>query len=76
MFNQKFAFLVSIFSKFYENLFTISPRGYIRYIRNTLSNESDCFHYHIHKNMVLPGNIDVIIIPKDTPQCSELHHLK
>ena len=26
--------------------------------------------------MVLPGNIYVIIMPKDTPECTELHHLK
>ena len=41
-----------------------------------LSSESDCFHYLLHKNIVLPGNISVIIMPKDTLECTELHHLK
>ena len=41
-----------------------------------LGSGSDCFHYLLHKNIVLPGNISVIIMPKDTLECTELHHLK
>ena len=46
-----------------------------KYIRNTLSSESDCFHYLLHNIMVLPGNVYVVVMPKDTSECSELHHL-
>ena len=57
-------------------MFTISLKSLqgnliIMYIRNTLSSESDCFYYLLHKNMVLPGNIYVIIMPKATPGCSK-----
>ena len=58
----------------YENMPTISHKFLRENIRNTLSSESDCFHYLLHRNMILLGNIDVIIMPKDTLE-SKMHRI-